>query len=99
MIVLCMSPAERTIWDRTIQFYRGDIRPIRLPCVDCTPAFSARMGKVYRCNGYPGMAAPPPIPTKGTAHRRGPEYAEARLERRRASWRAYGARRRAKRAG
>ena len=94
MIVLCMSAAERTEWAAMLKRIRRDVRPVRLPCVDCLPEFAAEMAALYRCNGYPGMASVPKTSSVGV--RGHPQPLAIRAERRRASWRAYRARARAK---
>jgi hypothetical protein len=85
MVVLCMSAEERTEWDAMVQALRRDIRPIKLPCVDCTAKFAAEMRAEFRCNGYPGMTSPPRPSSRG---RKVLDPVE-RQERRRESWRKY----------
>lgn len=90
-----MSPEDRAAWDR-FNRQAKEHRLVTLPCVDCTPEFAAEMEAAYRCNGFPGAATPPRPPFQ--PNRRVVSYPAAeRLERRRASWRAYRARLRAKR--
>jgi hypothetical protein len=94
VIVLCMTADERSRWDYLDwQARKGNGRP-SIPCVDCTPEFANKMLAKYRCNGYPGMTSAPRPPFEP---RRGhPQPLAIRQERRRASWRAYRARCRAK---
>ena len=93
VIVLCMDPEDRDRWDLLDRRAKFDNRA-RLPCVDCTPEFASQMMAQYRCNGFPGMRYPPraAIPVR-RLRRYGPQE---RQERRRASWRAYRARVRAR---
>ena len=93
MIVLCMDPEDRERWDRLNWQSRSS--RAALPCGDCTPEFASQMMAVYRCNGFPGMRYPPRVTS--TPNRRVHRYEpEERQERRRASWRAYRARIRAR---
>jgi hypothetical protein len=89
--VPCATDAEWRGWSA---YNRRTAKPARFPCVDCTPEFAAEMWTVGRCDGSPGMTTRPRPPFVG---RRGRVVLDPtiRVERRRASWRAYGVRRRA----
>lgn len=84
--VPCMDDVEWGGWD---MYNRRTGWPARLPCVDCTPAFAEMQGDL--CTGTPGMGRlprPEMVLTRSTRS----QPPAIRLERRRASWRAYRAR-------
>ena len=88
--VPCMSDEEWGAWD---MYNRRTGSPAQLPCVDCTPEFAERAGNC--CTGVPGMTHfPQPVVVLTRSTRAQPP--EIRQARRRASWRAYRARIRAR---
>jgi len=80
----CMDADEHAAWTETAEGRTPGLRVmvrVKTPCVDCTAEFAAEMRAVGRCDGKPTTR----LRLSGVA----------RVERRRAQWRAYGQRRRA----
>jgi len=87
-----MTAGEWRVW---ALYDRRTARPGLLPCADCLSGFAAEMRAVGLCTGSPGMTRfPYPVVVLTRSTRAQP--LAIRQERRRASWRAYRARVRAR---
>ena len=67
-----MTPDELALWHEQAARVRSlfDRRAATDPCADCTVAFSDEMRAQGRCNGTPGVTAPPIDLTKRRAETR-----------------------------